>query len=469
MNNNLSQPEIPDRLPPQSIESEQALLGSLFLDEEAIWKIIDFLKPEDFYKASHQKIFQAMIDLASKKEPIDLKTLANRLKEINSLEEIGGYAYLTELINSVPTPSNILAYAKTIQKKRILRNLISASHEIARLGYSEEQELEKVLDQAEKTIFNITQKGSSQRFFPLKSTLEPAYDRISKIADFKGRILGGLATGFPELDNILAGFQKSDLIVLASRPGYGKSSLALNIAYHVARQEKQAVGIFSLEMSREQIAERLIASQSKIDLWRLRTGRLSKDKSPNDFDAIREALDVLSQIPIFIDDTSSPTVLQMKAMARRLQAEYSLGLVIVDYLQLVQPLNPKESEVQQITRISRALKDLARELNVPVLAVSQLSRAVEKRFPPIPKLADLRASGSIEQDADIVMFINRLDKYNPTAKTGATEIIIAKHRNGPTGKINLQFNQPLVTFVSVDTTQKEPEPIEEELTIEEPE
>ncbi len=438
--------QLPERLPPQSIDSEQCLLGSLMLDGEAIWKVIDFLQSRDFYKTNHQQIYQAMAELAERKTPIDIKTLAARLEEKKLLEEIGGYGYLTELVNSVPTASNVSAYAQIVQKKRVLRDLIEASYDIGRLGYEEAENIEQVLDRAEKRIFNITQKGINQRFTPLKSMLESAWDRIAKLVDGKSGLLSGLPTGFPALDNLLAGLQGSDLIILASRPSFGKSSLALNIARHIAVHEKRPVGIFSLEMSAEQVTDRLIASQSRIDLWKIRTGRLSRTGKPNDFDAINNALGILSEAPIFIDDAPSPTVLQLKAMSRRLKAEQDLGLIIVDYLQLLQPANPQEGMVQQITRISRSLKDMAREFRIPVLALSQLSRAVEQRQPPIPRLADLRESGSLEQDSDVVMFINRPDRYSQEAQPNIAEIIVAKHRNGPVGKRKLYFNESLVSF-----------------------
>ena len=450
--------QLPDRLPPQDIESEKCLLGSLMLDKDAIWKVIDFLQPRDFYRNSHQQIFQAMLDLTKRKESIDIKTLSARLKEKGLLEEIGSYSYLTELVNSVPTASNVASYAKIVQKKRILRDLIETSYEIGKLGYQEAEDIEQILDRAEKKIFNITQKGIAQKFIDLKSALGPAYERIASLADDKTKRLAGLPTGFPALDNILAGLQPSDLIILASRPSFGKSSLALNIARHIAVSEKLPVGIFSLEMSKEQIVDRLIASQSQLNLWKIRTGRLSREGKPNDFDIINHALGILAEAPIFIDDTSSPTVLQMKAMARRLQAEHGLSLIIVDYLQLIQPVNPQETMVQQITKISRSLKDMARELNVPVLALSQLSRAVEQRQPPIPRLADLRESGSLEQDSDVVLFINRPDIYDKSAHPNMAEIIIAKHRNGPMGRVPLYFNNSTVSFETVEEQEiEEPE------------
>jgi replicative DNA helicase len=454
--NNFNQLSEIKRLPPQDIEAEKALLGSLMIDPNAIWKVIDFLGPDDFYKKEHQDIYAAMIDLANKNSPIDIKTLASRLQELANLEKIGGTIYLSELLNTVPNASNVFSYAKIVQKKRILRNLIEASYEIGELGYQEKEEVEQILDKAEKIIFQISQKGVLQKFLAIKDALAEAWERMEKLAENPSQKLSGLGTGFPKLDNILAGLHKSDLIILASRPSYGKSSLALNIARYVAVHEKQPVGIFSLEMSKEQVVDRLIASQSRVSLWKIRTGRLSKTGEFNDFSAINNALGVLSEAPIYIDDTSSPTVLQLKAMARRLQAEAGLGLIVVDYLQLIQPLNTRDSVVQQVTQISRGLKDLARELNVPVLALSQFSRAVEQRTPPIPRLADLRESGSLEQDSDVVIFIHRPDKYDQSAPPNVAEIIVAKHRNGPTGSFPLRFNEEIVTFETIAENLEEP-------------
>ncbi len=459
-----SQQNTPEKIPPQSIESEEALLGSLMLDKDAIWAVIDFIEPRDFYKKAHQEIYKAISELASKGEAIDIRTVSTRLKEKGILQDIGGHSYLTELVNSVPTASNVLSYAKTIQKKRILRDLIGASFEIGQLGYDEESNIEEVLDKAEQIIFQIAQKGTTKKFTPLKNILSLTYERIAKRTDSKQEILSGVKTGFPTLDNLLAGLHNSDLIILAARPSLGKSSLALNIAKNVAVEQKKPVGIFSLEMSKEQVAERLIAMQSRIDLWKIRMGHLSDKSEPSDFEVLNHALNVLAQAPIFIDDSSSPTVLQIKAMARRLQAEHGLGLLIVDYLQLMQAMNPKESTVQQISEISRGLKELAKELDVPVLAISQLSRAVEQRHPPIPRLSDLRESGSIEQDADVVIFINRPDRYDEQAIPKMAEILVAKHRNGPTGKINLYFNEPLVSFetpTEESIVQDTPEILEE--------
>jgi len=442
--------DLPEKLPPQSIEAEKSLLGSLMLDKNAIIRMADFLKPEDFYRKSHQDIYAAGLELFEKSEPIDILSISNRLREKNLLEEVGGNSYLTELINTVPTSSHALNYAKIVHKKRILRDLIDASQDIGLLGYDETEDIDTVLDKAEKRIFSIAQKSLTQNFIQVKETLAEAFERIDRLSKHQAG-LRGLPTGFPDLDNILAGLQKSDLIILAARPTLGKSALALNIAASAAINQKVPVGIFSLEMSRDQVVDRLIASIAGVDLWRLRTGRLSADGDDNDFARIQNALGVLSETPIYIDDAASPTVLQMKAMCRRLQADKGLGLVIVDYMQLMEPLNPNANPVQQVSENSRALKAMARELNIPVLVVSQLSRAVEQRSPQIPRLSDLRQSGTIEQDADVVLFIYREDRYRPeTPRKGVADIIISKHRNGPVGRVELYFDERVVTFRSLE-------------------
>jgi len=442
--------EIPEKIPPQSLDAEMSLLGCVMLDKNAIIKVADFLQPKDFYKKSHQEIYAVFLELFSKGEPIDLLSVANRLREKNLLEEIGGNSYLTEIINCVPTPIHAQTYAKIIQRKKILRDLIEASLEIESLGFDENEEIAVLLDKAEKRIFSIAQRSLSQNFVPVKATLEEAFERIDKLSKREGG-MRGVPTGFPSLDNMLAGLQKSDLIILASRPSMGKSSLALNFAYNVAINEKIPVGFFSLEMSQDQLVDRLIATVSGVDLWRLRTGRLSSEGDENDFVRIQEAMGALSETPLYLNDAPALTVLQMKAMCRRMQAENGLGLVIIDYLQLIEALNPMASPVQQVSDISRALKAMAKELNIPVLVISQLSRAVEQRTPQIPRLADLRQSGTIEQDADVVLFIYREDRYRAeTPKKGIADIIVAKHRNGPVGKIELYFDERMATFRNLE-------------------
>jgi len=442
--------ELPEKLPPQSIEAEKSLLGCLMLDKNTIIRVADFLYPKDFYKKIHQEIYSSVLDVFERGEPIDLLSVANRLKDKSLLDGIGGHGYLTELINSVPTASHAASYAKIIQRKRILRDLIEASQEIGVMGYNESEDVDVLLDKAEKRIFSIAQKGLTQNFILVKDTLEDAFERIDKLSKHKGG-LRGLATGFTDLDNILAGLQKADLIILASRPSLGKSAMAMNLALHIAVQEKMPVGIFSLEMSKDQVVDRLISSQAGVDLWRLRTGRLSAEGEDNDFLRIQQAMGILSEAPIYIDDAATSNILQMRAMARRLQAEKDLGLIIVDYLQLMEPRNTEAPIVQQMSEISRSLKTLARELNVPVLALSQLSRAVEHRSPPIPRLSDLRETGALEQDADVVMFIHREDRYkSETQRKNIADIIIAKHRNGPVGKIELYFDERMVSFKNLE-------------------
>ena len=447
--------ELPDKLPPQAVEAEQCLLGCLMLDKNAIIKVADFLRPQDFYKGIHKEIYFVCQELFEKGEPIDLLSCASRLKNKAKLEEIGGNSYLTELVNSVPTASHISNYARIVQEKSVLRNLIDASYEIGQLGYNENEDTDLLLDKAEQRIFSIAQRSLTQKFLPVKESLEEAFERIEKLSKHKGGIRG-LATGFTDLDNILAGLQKSDLVILASRPSMGKSSLATNIAANIAISQKIPIGIFSLEMSRDQVVDRLIAGLANVDLWRLRTGRLSNEGEDNDFARIQQAMSVLSEAPIYIDDAASSNILQMKAMSRRLQADKGLGLIIVDYIQLMETRKSYESIVQQMTETSRSLKGLARELNIPVLALSQLSRAVEQRSPQKPRLADLRDSGSIEQDADVVLFIYREDRYRPeTTRKNIADIIIAKHRNGPVGNAELYFDDKTVTFRNLEKSYQE--------------
>ncbi len=449
-NNSNDFSQLTNKIPPQNIDAEKCLLGALMIDAKAILKVVDFLNPEDFYKQSHQKIYQSIIDLFSKREAVDILSLSNRLKEKKEIEDIGGAAYLSSLVNLVPTASHILEYAKIVQQKRVLRNLISVSQDIDQMGYDEEEDVDILLDRAEKKVFSIAQKSLSQKFILVKDILEDTFKRIDELSKHHGE-LRGVPTGFNDLDNILAGLQKSDLIVLAARPSIGKSALAIDIARNVACNYKIPVGIFSLEMSRDQIIDRLIASQSDVDLWKLRTGRLSDQGENNDFQRIQQAMGVLSEAPIYIDDAAGTDILQMRAMARRLQMDKGLGLLIVDYLQLMDSRNSNFSMVQQVTENSKALKGLAKELNVPVLVLSQLSRAVEQRIPQIPRLADLRESGAIEQDSDVVLFIYREDRYKPeTDRKHIADIIIAKHRNGPIGKVELYFDEPRVSFRNLE-------------------
>lgn len=444
------------RIPPQSIEAEISTLGSLMLDKDAIFNIADLLITRDFYKPVHQDIYDAMLDLFQKREPIDLLSLGNRLREKGKLEMIGGSGYLTTLINSVPTASNVSHYAAIVRRKRLRRDLIEASHHIANLGYQEADEVEQLIDDAEQKIFSISQNSVRQDFFPVREILGDAWDRIDKLHKGDGA-LRGVSTGFVDLDKLLGGLQKSDLIVLAARPSLGKTSLALNIARNIAVHEKKAVGVFSLEMSREQLIDRLIATEAGVDLWKIRTGKMSSQGPENDFTQVRDAMETLSQAPLFIDDSPSPTVMELRAKGRRLQAQHDVGLIVIDYLQLIKGRERTESRVQEVSEISRALKGLAKELNVPVLALSQLSRGVELRHPAIPKLSDLRESGSIEQDADVVMFIYREDKdKKDTERKNIADILIQKHRNGPTGEVEVYFHEETTAFKSLAKHTEEP-------------
>ena len=447
------------KIPPQNIEAEESVLGALMLDGKAIVQVADLLRSADFYKPSHSKIFEVILRLYEKHQPIDLLSVKSELATSGDLEVVGGALYLTKLIESVPTAAHINHYAKIVKEKKILRDLIAASAEIHERAFdtSESEEVEDVLDEIEKRIFSISQSSTSQRFIKVRDELSRAYERIEKLHQGE-KVLSGIGTGFSELDAVLSGFHKSDLIVLGARPSLGKTALALDIARHVATKEKQPVGIFSIEMSKEQIIDRLIASEAGVPLWNLRTGRL-KDES--DFQLVQGALDSLSQAPLFIDDTPSPTVLQMRSMARRLQIDHGLGLIVVDYLQLIQPRTKSDNTVQQITEISRNLKALARELSVPVLALSQLSRAVDQRERQRPRLSDLRDSGSIEQDADVVMFIYRKDRERPTVSAedqNIAEILIEKHRNGPTGMVQLKFDPERASFFAIDRTHTNQNP-----------
>jgi len=446
MRNNRNASQI--RVPPQNIESERALLGSIMLRSESIEEIMDIIRPESFYSEKHRLIFRAMTDLFSKNEPIDLLTLSSRLKERELLDQTGGMSYLTELVNAVPSSANAEYYAQMIQKKHLMRKLIEASEHICTLGYDETSELDELLDNAEKKIYEVTHSSSNSNFIELKDALGEAWERLDRLHKSKDEFRG-VPTGFRELDNKLAGLQKSDLIILAARPSMGKTALALDIARQAAIQHNIPVAIFSLEMSAQQLVDRMLAAESRVDAWKLRTGKLSLD---SEFEKIRNSLDPLSKAPIFVDDQPANNILKMRAIVRRLKSEKKLGLVVVDYLQLMVPTNSRNSDntVQQVTEISRSLKHLAREFDIPVLALSQLSRAVEQRGGR-PRLSDLRDSGSIEQDADVVMFIHREDKYKEDSdKPNIAEILIEKHRNGPTGKIELYFDQNKSTFLSVD-------------------
>ncbi len=453
------------KLPPQNLEAESSLLGCLMIDKDAIFKIADTLHPEDFYKDSHGIIYSAMRDLYAHHEPIDILTLTSKLEEKNKLEAVGGRGYIAELGNTVATSAHVAHYSDIIQRKATLRRLLSVASEITELGFQEDEEIDKLLDQAEQKLFGVSQKYLKNVFQPIDNLLTEAFDRIDELHKQSGK-LRGLPTGFPDLDNLLAGLQKSDLVILAARPSVGKTSLALDIARQSAIKSKVPIGIFSLEMSKEQLVDRLLCAQAGVSLWRMRTGKLSDREEDNDFSRIGDAMGRLSEAPIFIDDSASSSVMEIRTKARRLQVEKGLGLLIIDYLQLMEGRGRYgDNRVQEVSEITRGLKGIARELNIPVLALSQLSRAAEMSHPAIPRLAHLRESGSIEQDADVVMFIYRkaADRsYNyddlPESDKHAAEIHIAKHRNGPTGKINLFFDEDTVSFKSMAKSDSETPP-----------
>lgn len=439
------------RIPPQNLDAEKALLGSIMLRPDGISEVLDIIGEQAFYSGRHRFIWRTMLELFSKNIPIDLLSLSSRLTEKGELEAAGGAAYLAELTASVPSATNLPHYAEIIQKKFLMRCIIEASVYLGELGYAEAEDVETLMDRAEKRLFEITNRAAIHKFVELRETLGEAWERLDRLHKSPGE-LRGIPTGFHELDNKLAGLQRSDLVILAARPSMGKTALALDIARQTATGHNIPVGIFSLEMSSQQLVDRMLAAESRVDAWKLRTGRLNASE---EFGKIRDSLDLLSKAPIYIDDQPANNILKMRSVARRLKSEKGLGLVIVDYLQLMVPTNARhsDSEVQQITEISRSLKHLARELDIPVLAISQLSRAVESRGGK-PRLSDLRSSGSIEQDADVVMFIHREDKYKDDSdRPNIAEILIEKHRNGPTGKVELYFDEKKATFLSLEKSE----------------
>jgi replicative DNA helicase len=437
------------RIPPQSLESERGLLGALLLKPDVIHDVADIVKADSFYAEKHKVIYEAMHELSIKGDPIDLLSLSERIQANGHLERIGGRAYLAELSNSSPTPGNYSHYADLVARKHLMRSLIDAAHTITEQCYDESQDTHVVLDEAEKAVMAIGTGVAAHKFISIADRVDETFERIDALSKREDGIRG-VPTGYAALDNQLSGLHPSDLIILAARPSVGKTSLALDIARNAAVKHNVPVGIFSLEMSSEQLIDRMLAAESRVDSWKIRTGAV-KDK--DDFADIRNALETLSKAPIFIDDKPGNNILSMRATARRLKRERGIGLIVVDYLQLMTPVGAKGSDslVQQVTEISRSLKSLARELNVPVLALSQLSRAVEQRGGK-PRLSDLRDSGSIEQDADVVMFIHREDKRNPDSdRQNIAEILIEKHRNGPTGKVDLFFDDKRTSFQSLDT------------------
>ena len=435
------------RIPPQSIPSEQAVLGSIMLRKDAMHEVEDMISPDSFYVEKHKMIFQAMLDLSGKNEPIDMLSLSTKLTEKKMLERVGGNQYLAEIVNTVPSSVNIKHYAEIVQKKYVLRSLIEAADYVSELAFEEgEDHMDDILDMAEKKIFSVVSSPKNQKYTSLKEALPEAYERLERLHENKG-MLRGLPTGFRDLDNMLSGLQKSDLVILAARPSMGKTTLALDIARMTATVHDKSVVVFSLEMSSQQLVDRMLSAESRVNAWNLRTGRLSSDR---EFSHLRDSLDKLAKAKIYIDDQPGNSIVRMKALCRRLKIEKGLDLIVVDYLQLMTTAKNYDSMVSQVTEISRSLKSLAKELNVPVLALSQLSRAVESRGGK-PRLSDLRDSGSIEQDADVVMFIHREDKgKEESEKTNIAEILIEKHRNGPTGKIELFFDTKSTTFLTLE-------------------
>lgn len=434
-----------EKIPPHNIEAEEAVLGSLFIDPKSIIKIADLISPKDFYKESHRLVYEAILDLYNMREPIDILSLSNKLQEKEKLDVVGGRSFLATLANKVPTARNIVHYAKIVSKKATLRNLINSASEIVGLGFNEDDEIEDTLDLAEQLLFNVSQNHLQNNFTPISNIVADAFDRIDEIHR-DGDSMRGIPTKFADLDNILGGLQRSDFVILAARPAMGKTSLALDFARNAAKAGA-AVGLFSLEMSKEQLVDRMLCAEAGVDLWKMRTGKLSDDA---DFPKIGEAMGVLSEIPLYIDDAAGCNIMEVRTKCRRLQLEHGLDLVIIDYLQLMEGRS-KESRVQEVAEISRGLKQLARELNIPVLALSQLSRSVEQASPPIPKLSHLRESGSIEQDADVVLFVYREDYYNKESqRKHITDIIIAKHRNGPTGQVELYFDHTKASFKNLE-------------------
>ena len=430
------------KLPPQNIEAEQSILGGVLIENDALNTVVEFLGDGDFYREAHQKIFKCMIALSEKNEPLDLITLTNELKKKKELEAIGGASYLAGLVESVPTAANIVYYAKIVKEKSILRKLISTATEIVTQSYQERKNLEDFLDEAEQAIFRISENQVRPAFYPIKEIVKESFKVIERLYE-KKELITGVPSGFKDLDRKTAGFQNAELIIVAGRPSMGKTALCLNIAQHAAINSKIPTAIFSLEMSKEQLAIRMLCSEARVDSARLRSGFLSE----SDWPKLTMAAGALSDAPIFIDDSAAISVLELRAKARRLKADRGLGLVIVDYLQLMRGRSGVERREQEISEISRSLKALAKELNIPVIAISQLSRKAEDRPGRRPQLSDLRESGAIEQDADVIIFIYRDEVYNPDSdQRGKAEVIIGKQRNGPTGKADLSFISEFTTF-----------------------
>jgi replicative DNA helicase len=432
------------KLPPQNIEAEQSVLGAILIENESLNKVLEILTADDFYREAHRKIFNALINLSERDEPADLITVKNELQKTNQLDSIGGASYITSLMDSVPTAANIEYYAKIVKEKAILRNLIQTSTEIITKSYEDREDVEELLDEAERGIFQISENRVRPSFYPIKKIVKDSFEIFQRLYE-KKELVTGVPSGFKELDRYTAGFHASDLIIVAGRPSMGKTALCLNLAQHAAIENKITVGIFSLEMSKEQLVIRMFCSEARVEGNRLRTGFLSE----SDWPKLTIAAGNLSEAPIFIDDTAALSVLELRAKARRLKSEHGLGILIIDYLQLMRGRSRVESRQQEISEISRSLKALAKELHIPVIAVSQLSRKTEERTGNRPQLSDLRESGAIEQDADLILFLYRDEVYNRSEENpnkGKAELIIGKQRNGPIGKIELAFFDKFTTF-----------------------
>jgi len=432
------------KLPPQNLEAEQSVLGAILIDNNALPRCLEILDPEDFYKLSHRKIFFAMTDLFDKNEPIDLITLTDQLKKNDELEAVGGIAYLSLMVNMVPTAANVKYHSHIVREKALLRGLVQSANEIASKVYEDNLDAEDLVDYAERSIFKISDKRVKASFVSLKEVIRDSFEMIEQLYDKKETVTG-VSSGFRDLDDLTTGFQKGDLIIVGGRPSMGKTAFALNIAQHVGVELREPVAIFSLEMAKEQLAIRMLCAEAMVNSNSIRKGFIKKE----DWHKLTSAASNLTGAPIFIDDTSGITVLELRAKARRLKIEHGLSLVIVDYLQLMRGKGSFERREQEISDISRSLKGLAKELSVPVIAVSQLNRSVEQRRPPTPILADLRESGAIEQDADVIIFLYREEIYNKEAKKGHSEVIIAKQRNGPTGTVNLAFMSTCTRFLNM--------------------
>lgn len=440
-----------DKIPPQSIDAEQSTLGSMLIDKEAASRVVEIIHGVDFYKEINQIIFNTILHLFEKNEAIDLITISEELKRRGQFDLVGGASYLTTLMNTVPNAANVEHYAGIVKEKSDLRNLIYAGTNITQMAYELKEPIETIIDKSEQMIFDISQRRQRRDFMPIKGVLTSAFERIEELYARKSNITG-VPTGYNELDNYTAGLQSSDFIVIAARPSMGKTAFSLNIAQNVAIRAKMPVGIFSLEMSKEQLVQRLICAEAGINAQRLRTGHLEE----SDWPRITKAMAVLSEAPIYIDDSGGITVLEMRSKARRLKAKYGLELLVIDYLQLIRGSARIENRTQEISEISRQIKTLSKELNIPIIALSQLSREVEKRTDKRPLLSDLRESGAIEQEADIVMFIYRDEYYNPESdRKNIAEINIAKHRNGPTARFELYFFKEYTKFIDLDRTHIE--------------